>query len=379
MNKNTLQALCVTVLLAAGICQAKPIDADMTGNWLVPSQVGHGLQIEVLDLSTAVVAWYTFDTQGNPIWLLGTGEIEGDTLRAELRDYRGTRFPPNFDTDSIEGRDWGDVVVRRTGCDSAALSYTPAEGIYQPAEFPLERVTRIDGAHCSESIQWSQQRRWTPASQSHAFEALFLDYPAGDESNFDLTFEQSPLPEPWQDLSGLRVSGNNRSDDLMMVVMHPSTGCSPTRAIARAWRCSSRPASRRAAPAWAAHRASRSYMRLGAAGEKPDYAVIDGYRRATLDLGQQASPGERALSAGNMANGADEEYCSGTDAPWQLKRVSTAGQDFSVTSDETGRIWVYGLSDSGFEATTTWYLTEFVVRLAGRVIHDLARSVRPSR
>jgi len=364
MNKNTLQALCGAVFLAAGTCQAKPIDADMTGNWFVPSQDGHGLQIEVLDLSTAVVAWYTFDTQGNPIWLLGTGEIEGDTLRAELRDYRGTRFPPNFDTDSIEGREWGDVVVRRTGCDSAALSYTPAEGIYQPAEFPLERVTRIDGAHCSESIQWSQQRRWAPASDSHGFEALFLDYPVGDESNFDLTFEHGSLPEPWQDLSGLRVSGNNRSDDLMMVVMRPVDGLQPeTRynvdlEMQFATSVPSGCAGVGGAPG------ESVFMRLGAANEKPEFTVIDGYRRATLDLGQQASPGERALSVGNMANGADEEYCSGTDAPWRLKRVSTAGQEFSVTSDETGRIWVYGLSDSGFEATTTWYLTEFVVRLA---------------
>lgn len=364
MNKITLQALAAVALLAAGICQARPIDADMTGNWYVPSQVGHGLQIEVLDLSTAVVAWYTFDTDGNPIWLMGTGEIEGDTLRAELRDYRGTRFPPEFETDSIDGRVWGDVIVRRTGCDSAALSYTPADGIYQPAEYPLERVTRIDGSHCSEAVPWAQERRWKPASESHGFEALFLDYPADDEANFDLAFEQGPLPEPWQEMPGLRVSGTNRSDDLMMVVMRPVDGLQPeTRyRVGLEMQFATNEPSGCAGVGGAP--GESVYMRLGAAGEKPDYTVVDGYRRATLDLGQQAAPGERALSAGDMANGADESYCSGPDAPWRLKRVSTAGQEFSVTSDETGRIWVYGLSDSGFEATTTWYLTEFVVRLA---------------
>lgn len=364
-----MKALILHGLFAAALALVAParaalIDADASGNWYIPAQSGHGLQIEVLDLSQAVVAWYTFDTDGDPLWLFGTGEIEGDTLRAELHHFRGTSFPPDFEAEDIEGQVWGDIVFRRTGCDSAVLSYTPAEGIYQPAEFPLERLTRIDGSSCDDQRQWPKERSWKPTPQSPGFEALFLDYPAGEEDGFNLAAGPSALPQPWQDRHGMRISGNNASDDLKMVLMRPVDGLVPDTRYAIELEMQFATNEPSGCAGVGGSPGESVYMRLGAAAEKPGFMIVDGNRRATLDLGQQANAGERALSVGNMANGADESFCTGDDAPWRLKRVSTSGQEFFVTSDETGRIWVYGLSDSGFEATTTWYLTEFVVRLA---------------
>jgi len=359
-----LRGLFAATLALAGAVQAQSIDASATGNWYIPAQAGHGLQIEVLDLSRAVVAWYTFDLDGNPVWLFGMGTIEGDTLRAELRTYEGARFPPNFDSDNIEDRVWGDIVFRRTGCNSATLAYTPAEGNYQPAEFPLERLTKIDGSHCRSEPAWSQQRSWNPTQASPGFESLFLDYPDGREDFYELSSGPTTLPEPWQDLSGVRISGSNHSDDLMMVLMRPVDGLAPETRYAIELEMQFATNVPEGCAGVGGSPGESVYMRLGAAGEKPDYEVADGDRRATIDLGQQASPGKRAISVGDMANGADESYCSSAEAPWRLKRVSTRDQEFSVTSNATGRIWVYGLSDSGFEATTSWYLTEFAVRFA---------------
>lgn len=362
---RTAVALVATIcLLLARIGAAAPIDAHASGNWYNPDQSGHGLQIEVLDLSQAAVAWYTFDEQGNPLWLLGIGTIAGDTIRADLTAYAGTAFPPDFDSDEIEGSGWGEIVFRRNGCNTATLEWTPSGDTYQPGQMPLQRLTRIDGTNCSAGRSWPAERQWRPTAASAGFESLFLDYPVGSEDQLALQSGVEPLPAPWSATGGMKISGNNAPDDLMMVLMRPVDGLEPLTRYAIELEMQFATNEPAGCVGVGGSPGESVYMRLGAAGEKPAAVNVDGYRRASLDLGQQANAGERALSVGNMANGADESFCTGDDAPWRLKRVSTAQQDFSVTSDEAGRIWVYALSDSAFEATTTWYLTEFVVRLA---------------
>lgn len=364
MIKSTAAAAAMlALLLLSSAAEAAAIDADVTGNWYIPGQSGHGLQIEVLKNSEAVVAWYTFDADGNPQWLFGVGEIAGDSIEAELSRYAGAKFPPDFDPDSIQGEVWGTLVFRRTGCDAATLAYAPEDGIHQPAEFPLVRLTRIDGSGCREN--WSQVVRWRPGHDAdRSFEPLFLDYPDGSEDFYELTTDYGALPEPWQDMYGLKISGNNHSDDLMMVLMRPLDGLEPGMTYTLEFEMQFATDVPAGCAGVGGSPGESVYMRLGAAGEKPGFTVADdGHRRATLDLGQQANDGEDALSAGNMVNGADESLCGDPERPWRLKRVSTTGQEFTVTSDENGRIWVYGLSDSAFEATSTWYLTELVVRL----------------
>ena len=355
-------ALLGLLALLPTLSQATSIDADASGNWYNPEQSGHGLQIEVLDLSQALVAWYAFDTEGRPLWLFGVGEIAGDTLRAELVRYSGTAFPPDFDASEVQGSVWGEIVFRRDGCDSGSVEWQPEAAGFQAGQMPLQRLTRIDGLSCGDDPRWAEERRWTPVAGQHGFEALFLDYPVGSEAQFALEWGLEALPEPWSTRNGIRISGNNASDDLMMVLMRPVDGLAPNTRyeVELEMQFATNEPSGCAGVGGAP--GESVYMRLGAAGEKPGVTIVDGNRRASIDLGQQASAGARALSAGNMANGADESFCTDPDAPWRLKRADTIGQSLSVTSNEAGRIWVYGLSDSGFEATTTWYLVELVLR-----------------
>lgn len=362
MKHKALKLPAIMILWLPVTLSATVIDADTTGNWYNPKQSGHGLQIEVLNRSEALVTWYTFDNQGNPLWLLGTGLVQGDTLRADLVEYAGTRFPPDFDPAEIEGDGWGEIVFQQSGCNSATLEWSPAGNAYSSGEMNLQRLTRIDGQRCSEP-SWPHEFHFTPAEDFGGFKAQFFDYPDGESNDYNLEAGFRTLPEPWNERGGVMIRGTNRSDDLMMVLYRRLDGLAPetTYEIELAMQFATN------VPAGCVGvggpPGESVYMRLGAAGEAPDYQVVDGYRRATLDLGQQSSAGEDALSVGDMTSGAGDEYCGEPDAPWRLKRVSTVGQAFTVTSNENGRIWVYGLSDSGFEATTTWYLTEFVVRL----------------
>ncbi len=372
---QALPAVGVVVLACAlangATAQGAFVDHHVTGNWYEPHRPGHGLQIEMLDLSQALVAWYTYDMDGEPLWLLGLGDVEGNVLTAEMRRYSGARFPDDFDPHDISGAVWGDIHFRLTDCDQATISYTPADDFHLPDEFPLERLTRIDGARCPMTDDFDESRSFNLDRGRQGFEALFLDYWDGEEDELELEWGHSALPDDWSTRNGIRISGNNRTDDLMMVLMRPIDGLVPDTTYRLELEMQFATNVPSGCVGVGGSPGESVYMRLGGAGERPDYVLEDDasgrmppMRRPSIDLGQQASPGEYALAVGNMANGLDEEWCTDPDRPWRLKRVTTAGQDFEVTADETGRIWVYGLSDSGFESTSTWYMTEFVARLS---------------
>ncbi|QKK03731.1 MAG: hypothetical protein HND55_14295 [Pseudomonadota bacterium] len=362
LAKRTTAVIMFCTVVVSSARADMVIDADMTGNWFVAGQPGHGLQLEIIDLSRAVVAWYTFDTEGQPLWLFGEGRIEGDTIVADLYRFEGTRFPPDFESDEIAGTKWGRIQIRRTGCDAAAFSYTPEEGAYLPAEFPLQRLTRIDGSRCGPEAP-GQTVAWDLRHGNQGFEPLFVDYPEGGEDFYELAAGHRAMPAPWDDRGGIEISGNNHSDDLMMLLFRPLRGLTPGASYVIELEMQFASDVPSGCVGIGGSPGDSVFMRLGAAGQRPDTEIVDGMHRAILDLGQQASPGDDALGVGTLANGLDESLCADPDRPWRLKRVSTAGQALEVTADAEGRIWVYGLSDSGFEGTTIWYLTEFVVRL----------------
>lgn len=347
------------------------VDADVTGNWYEPDRPGHGLQIEMLDLSQALVAWYTYDSDGQPQWLLGLGDVEGDLIGAEMRQYEGARFPDDFNPQDIQGSVWGHIQFRLTACESAVIAYTPADDFHLPAEFSLERLTRVDGSRCAMSNTFDETRSFNLDRGPQGFQALFLDYWDGEEDFMELDWWHGPLPGQWSSRQGVGITGNNRTDDLMMVLKRPLDGLEPDTTYRLELEMQYATNVPSGCVGVGGSPGESVFMRLGAADEQPDYILEDNatgdmppMRRPSIDLGQQSAPGEYALAVGDLASGLDEEWCGDDDAPWQLKRVSTAGQFLEVTSNEDGRIWVYGLSDSGFEATSTWYLTEFVVRLS---------------
>jgi hypothetical protein len=370
LSAATVIALSSAIAVGAA-AQHTFVDHDVTGNWYEPQRPGHGLQIEMLDLSQALVAWYAYDMDGRPLWLLGLADVEGDALTAEMRRYSGARFPDDFDPQDISGAIWGEIRFRLTDCDSATISYTPADDHHLPAEFPLERLTRIDGSRCAMAEPFDETRSFNLDRGHQGFEALFLDYWDGEEDHLELEWGHSPLPGGWSNRHGIRISGNNRPDDLMMVLMRPIDGLAPDTSYRLELEMQFATDVPSGCVGVGGSPGESVFMRLGASGERPDYVLEDDtsgsmppMRRPSIDLGQQAMPGTYALAVGDMANGLDETLCTAPDRPWRLKRVSTAGQHFEVSSDENGRIWVYGLSDSGFEATSTWYMTEFVVRLS---------------
>lgn len=124
-----------------------------SGSWFRgPQAPGEGLQLQVDSRGLLLAIWYTFDPQGRPAWLIGTGTVpaEGEPWVISMTRPRGTRFGPGFDPAAVQRVPWGEIRVSFSGCDRATLSWTSSEPGWANGSMPIERLTRPAGiAACS--------------------------------------------------------------------------------------------------------------------------------------------------------------------------------------------------------------------------------------
>ena len=106
------------------------IGPTYSGSWYNPEQDGHGFSVEytVLDDGTPLVVayWYVYDTEGNPIFLIGTGEPEEDnTVTLEFVAPHGMKFG-EFDPESTVREDGGTGVFAFENEESGTFNYEPS-------------------------------------------------------------------------------------------------------------------------------------------------------------------------------------------------------------------------------------------------------------
>ncbi len=122
-----------------------------SGSWYDPGQSGHGLNVEILDNNRAQIYWYTYDHQGNNLWLIGSGTHNGQEIMVDAATTNGAMFPPAFDPDDVNLTLWGQFYLRFTGCHSAVFKWTPKpNSTYTGGEMTVTRLTQLKGHSCAE-------------------------------------------------------------------------------------------------------------------------------------------------------------------------------------------------------------------------------------
>ena len=124
-----------------------------SGYWYDPEQSGHGFQVEVLEGAEAVVTWYTFDHEGQQMWLIGTGTVSGDQIDVEFVRPTGGFFPPDFMSSSVALDPWGTAVFRFQNCSEGAVQWQPLSESLTAGTMPLIRLTNPDGLVCNSETQ----------------------------------------------------------------------------------------------------------------------------------------------------------------------------------------------------------------------------------
>jgi len=106
------------------------IGPEYSGSWFNPDQSGHGFSMAFTELSDgsiqAAIYWYTFDNQGNPIFLMGTGIADGYKLEIQFRSPYGMKYG-EFDPESVVRPVAGIGHFDFSDPDNGTFSYTPSD------------------------------------------------------------------------------------------------------------------------------------------------------------------------------------------------------------------------------------------------------------
>jgi hypothetical protein len=133
------------------------IQPALTGSWYDKYLSGQGLNIEVIANNQVVVFFYTFDPEGNNVWVVGVGtqeNVDQDSGFATIPMYTtmGGKFPPLYDPSMITKTPWGTLTLHFTDCNSGQATWTIDGGAtqgYTDGQMPIVRITSIPGLTCS--------------------------------------------------------------------------------------------------------------------------------------------------------------------------------------------------------------------------------------
>lgn len=181
--------------------------------------------------------------------------------------------------------------------------------------------------------------------------ADFADYPVGEEAFYELTWG-------WEN-QGLFLSGNNHSDDLFMFIKKKVENLTPnteywvtfdviieTNIPAGMFGVGGSPG-------------ESVIVKAGAASVEPEKVDTGGYYRMNVDKGEQGEGGEHVVIIGDLANEAVD-----VDNPqYSAKELDNLQQPLKAKTDAQGNLWLLFGTDSGFEATTKYYITKITVNI----------------
>jgi hypothetical protein len=109
------------------------IGPTYSGSWFNPAQSGHGFSVEYSVLSDGtplvVAYWYVYDSEGNPIFLIGNGEPgEDNSVTLQFEAPHGMKFG-EFDPESTVREDGGTGVFTFQNEESGTFDYQPSAWI----------------------------------------------------------------------------------------------------------------------------------------------------------------------------------------------------------------------------------------------------------
>jgi hypothetical protein len=183
----------------------------------------------------------------------------------------------------------------------------------------------------------------------------FADYPVGDEDFYALETDHRSLPSELGPDSALFITGNNHSDDLLMYFAKQVDGLLSTttyRIVFDVVFASNVP---KGSIGVGGSPSESVWIKVGATPDRPDRFVDDlNWYRMTTDIGNQSQSGAEAIVLSTFGKPED-----GTDNYVLISASNEGRVAFEATTDDSGSLWCFLGVDSGFEATTSIYFTEF--------------------
>jgi len=127
------------------------LNGGFSGAWYDPGHDGEGFVVEVNENGRALVYWFTYTPTGAQRWMLGTGEMRGNSLAVgELLLPHGGHFGKDFDPDDVTFASGGSLEISFLDCNSAIVNYS-VDNIGGHQE--LQRLNDVHGHPCAGGTQ----------------------------------------------------------------------------------------------------------------------------------------------------------------------------------------------------------------------------------
>ncbi|MCK9488883.1 MAG: S8 family serine peptidase [Xanthomonadales bacterium] len=196
-----LQRLTQAAGFGCGGASAPPFSGTLhrgiNGAWFDPDRDGEGWIVELLDDSSALVFWFTYDQHGKPAWLISIAQVDGNRIFAETAHRPvGGRFGPNFNPGQVRNDDWGAFALSFVGCNHATMAYG---GVAPFGNGGLSNVTRLVGINNADPCAFPGGLR----SLAGELEAAPYSVSDGDTNDPNSTLRPNDTPSQTQ-----RVQGN---------------------------------------------------------------------------------------------------------------------------------------------------------------------------
>jgi len=161
MKKHLFQKIifttfCMAFLIGSAQADLRLGDATSTGQWFNPARNGEGFWIEISSNTsgdqTISVAMYSFDENGNQLWLVGSVGIAAGDIGATIPVIlvEGPVWGVAYDPADQDTTQFGTIVVRFPTCDSALFSVTSNVPVLESGTYSLVRLTNVTGLDCVE-------------------------------------------------------------------------------------------------------------------------------------------------------------------------------------------------------------------------------------
>ncbi|WP_147316859.1 MULTISPECIES: hypothetical protein [unclassified Wenzhouxiangella] len=122
--------------------------AGQSGSWYDLSHAGEGFVLQWLANGKAILIWFSYDSEGEQYWMLGTGHHEAGRIEFPmLNSTHGARFGEGFDSEDVEQREWGSLSLE-LGCSDGQADYQSELPGFGSGEFDLTRLSRLASPDC---------------------------------------------------------------------------------------------------------------------------------------------------------------------------------------------------------------------------------------
>lgn len=186
------------------------------GSYYDPDQSGHGIVVEFLADQRSIFYWYTFDSMGNPFWLIGVGTYQDNIATYTLFEVSGGQFPPDFDPTQIQEQEWGSLTLDFTDCRNVLMSWNAFSSQVFDGNMTLSRLSPFSGISCADDTPNSISKefifdfRGTEAlPEPHTI--VFADaseYSIDQEDTLEWSAEYEPLPDALGGAEALHITAS---------------------------------------------------------------------------------------------------------------------------------------------------------------------------